>query len=145
MSVCWALVLLLPSIPQPAGGGTSFTSALSDSATSALSGPQLQIHCGRTSRKFTFKIYRYTIHLTFLPNEICIRNVGTFSLSKNNVFNIVRKFTITMKYKRFVPFQVAVMLLSFEDQVSEGLHFLKILFTFQKRCSNNNLKSKLIR
>lgn len=38
-----------------------------------------------------FLKYRCTIHLTLLPKEICIRSVGTFSLSKNNVFNIVQK------------------------------------------------------
>lgn len=119
--LCAEALLLAAGLNPPA---ILYLCSFSDSAALALSGPhKLPIHWGRTSRKLTFKMYRYTTHLALLPKEIYIRNVGTFSLSKSNVFNIVQKLTIIMKYKIFVPFHLAVMLLSFEDQVSEGLHF----------------------
>lgn len=63
--------------------------------------------------------------------EVYIQNIGAFFLSKNNFFNTVLYFIrIAYFFKRFVPFQKAVMLLIFEDQVSEAIHFKKFCSLF---------------
>lgn len=74
--------------------------------------------------KLAFEIYKYTTASYINAEGSLYSEHWSFFLSKNKFFNtVLKKLTIIIKHKRFVPFQKAVMLLIFEDQVSEGLHF----------------------